>query len=215
MESWTQRILLNLTRAGVALVLPLAALASESDRPLIEPAVQPKRVNEALIDTENFEIGAFTGVINIEDFGSSFVWGGKLTYHLSESLFLEANIGFAEGGKTSFEQLAGNVQLLSDDDRKYQYYNVNLGYNILPGEAFFSSGYAFNTNFYLIGGVGSTDFAGDNRFTANVGVGYQILLTDGLAISFSVREHAYDIDILGEKKTAFNTEFSGGLAVFF
>jgi outer membrane beta-barrel protein len=193
----------------------VAVYAQDDDRPLIEPDVQPRAVDEALIDTENFEIGVFSGIMNIEDFESSFLWGGKLTYHLSERFFFEANVGFAEGGETSFEKLAGNVRVLSDEDRDYRYYNVNLGINILPGEAFLTENYAFNTNFYLIGGAGATEFAGDTRFTANAGAGYQILLTDGIAVQLTVREHLYRIDVLGEEKPSMNTEVSAGLSVFF
>jgi outer membrane beta-barrel protein len=87
--------------------------------------------------------------------------------------------------------------------------------NVLPGEAFLTENYAFNTNFYLIGGAGATDFAGDTRFTFNVGAGYQVLLTDSVSIHLGVREHFYRIDVLGEEKTSMNTEVSGGLSVFF
>ena len=215
MENRIKHILLTVLPFAGLLLVPTAVSAQEDDRPLIEPDVRPQKVDEALIDTENFEIGAFAGIINIEDFESSFLWGGKLTYHLSETFFFEANVGFAEGGETSFEKLAGDVQVLSDEDRDYRYYNINIGMNVLPGEAFLTENYAFNTNFYLIGGAGATDFAGDTRFTVNVGAGYQVLLTDSVSIHLGVREHFYRIDVLGEEKTSVNTEVSGGLSVFF
>ena len=215
MENRIKHILLKgALIAGLAMISSLVT-AQEDDLPLIEPDVQPRAVDEALIDTENFEIGVFTGIMNIEDFESYFLWGGKLTYHLSERFFFEANVGFAEGGQTSFEKLAGNVSVLSDDERDYRYYNVNLGINILPGEAFLTENYAFNTNFFLIGGAGATEFAGDTRFTANAGAGYQVLLTDSIAVQIAVREHVYRIDVLGEEKTSMNTEVSAGLSVFF
>jgi len=191
------------------------ATQAQDDRPLIEPDVTPVPVTEALIDTENFEIGAFVGVLNIEDFESSLLYGGKLTYHLSESFFFEAGVGFAEGGETSFEKLAGNVEVLTDSERDYSYYNINLGYNVLPGEACLTENYAFNTNFYLIAGAGATDFAGDTRFTLNAGAGYQVLLTDSVAVQIGVRQHYYRIDVLGAEKTSMNTEVSTGLSVFF
>ena len=215
MENRIKHILLTVLPFAGLLLVPTAVSAQEDDRPLIEPDVRPQKVDEALIDTENFEIGAFAGIINIEDFESSFLWGGKLTYHLSETFFFEANVGFAEGGETSFEKLAGDVQVLSDEDRDYRYYNINIGMNVLPGEAFLTENYAFNTNFYLIGGAGAPDFAGDTRFTFNVGAGYQVLLTDSVSIHLGVREHFYRIDVLGEEKTSMNTEVSGGLSVFF
>lgn len=210
MEDWTQRFLLT-----VILVSAVPAMAAEDDRPLIEPDVRPQEVDESLIDTENFEIGGFVGVMHIEDFESSFLWGGRLAYHLSESLFVEANVGFAEAGETSFEKLGGNVQLIPDEERDYTFYNVNFGYRILPGEAFLTDNLTFNSNFYVVGGAGATDFAGDNRFTVNFGVAYQLLLTDSLALHVGVREHLYEIDLLGEDKIAFNAEVSSGLSVFF
>ncbi len=214
MENRTKHLFLK--PACLAAGLCVAGVAqAQDDRPLIEPDVTPVPVTEAMIDTENFEIGAFVGVLNIEDFESSLLYGGKLTYHLSESFFFEAGIGFAEGGETSFEKLAGNVEVLTDSERDYSYYNINLGYNVLPGEAFLTENYAFNTNFYLIAGAGATDFAGDTRFTLNAGAGYQVLLTDSVAVHLCVRQHYYRIDVLGAEKTSMNTEVSTGLSVFF
>ncbi|MCW8978466.1 MAG: outer membrane beta-barrel domain-containing protein [Marinobacter sp.] len=214
MENRTKHLFLKTLCLGAGLCIATATQAQD-DRPLIEPDVTPVPVTEALIDNENFEIGAFGGVLNIEDFESSLLYGGKLTYHLSESFFFEAGVGFAEGGETSFEKLAGNVEVLTDSERDYSYYNINLGYNVLPGEAFLTENYAFNTNFYLIAGAGATDFAGDTRFTLNAGAGYQVLLTDSVAVQIGVRQHYYRIDVLGAEKTSMNTEVSTGLSVFF
>jgi len=214
MENRTKHLFLKTLCLGAGLCIATATQAQD-DRPLIEPDVTPVPVTEALIDTENFEIGAFVGVVNIEDFESSLLYGGKLTYHLSESFFFEAGVGFAEGGETSFEKLAGNVEVLTDSERDYSYYNINLGYNVLPGEAFLTENYAFNTNFYLIAGAGATEFAGDTRFTLNAGAGYQVLLTDSVAVHLGVRQHYYRIDVLGAEKTSMNTEVSTGLSVFF
>ena len=210
MENWTQRIFLK-----AALVACFVASSSQTyaqDKPLIEPDVKPQVVDEALIDTENFEVGTFVGVMNIEDFGSSLLYGARISYHLSEGLFFEANYGQSDGGKTSFEKL-GNVDLISD--RTYSYYNVNVGYNLLPGQAFVGGKYAFNTNFYLVGGAGSTKFGQDSHFTANFGAGYQVLLNDWLALNISAREHLYRTDITGEDKLVFNSELSTGISIFF
>ena len=186
---------------------------------LIEPDVVPQKVDEALIDTEDFEAGFFAGILNIEDFETSALYGIRVAYHLSELFFIEGNIGFAEGGKTSFEKL-GNINLLSDSERDYRFYNVGFGYNILPGEAFMKSWfsdttYAFNSNFFLLAGGGATEFAGDTRFTASFGAGYQLLVTDAISTQLVFREHLYNIDVLGEEKTSMNTELSFGMSVFF
>ena len=62
---------------------------------------------------------------------------------------------------TSFETLGGNIQLLTGDERQFTYYNLALGYNFLPGEVFLGRGLAMTSAFYLIGGIGSIEFAGD------------------------------------------------------
>ena len=68
---------------------------------------------------------------------------------------------------------------------------------------------------YLIAGLGSTRFAGDDRFTVNFGAGYRFLLTDSVALHLDFRDHLFDIDLLGEEKTVHNLEGHLGFTVFF
>jgi len=191
------------------------AAEDESREPLIQPQVKPQPTKPAKIDSENFEIGLFTGILSVEDFGSGSVNGARLAYHASEDIFLEATYGRSDTEETSYERLLGSVQLLSEEERKLSYYNISLGFNILPGEAFMGSGYAFHTDLYLIGGIGSTKFAGDNRRTLNVGFGYRAIMNDWLALHLDARNHIFDIDLLGTQKTNHNLEFHTGVTVFF
>lgn len=181
----------------------------------IVPDLPRRDISEAQIDTENFEITAFAGVMSVEDFGTSSIYGIRAAFHITEDFFAEASAGWTETEKTSYENLSGGVNLLTDDQRKLNYYNLSLGYNLLPGEVFIDQNYAFNTALYFIAGVGSTNFAGDNRFTLNVGAGYRVLVTDTIALHIDVRDHMFDIDLLGTDKTTHNIELTGGLAIFF
>lgn len=182
---------------------------------VIDPQVERREVREPKIDTENFEIGAFAGILSIEDFGSDVVYGARLAYHITEGLFVEGTIGQSEAGLTSFEELSGGAPILSDSDRQFTYYNLNLGYNLLPGEVFIGEGRAYNTSLYVTGGLGSTTFGGDDRFTVNFGAGFRFLLTDSIALHLDVRDHLFDTDLLGEEKTVHNLEGVLGLTVFF
>ncbi len=182
---------------------------------VIDPQVERREIKEPAIDRENFELGAYAGIMSIEDFGSDAVYGLRLAYHLTEGLFVEGSAGRSEAGLTSFEVLSGGARLLSDSERMLTYYNLNLGYNLMPGEVFIGEGRAFNTSLYLTAGVGSTRFAGDDRFTVNVGAGYRFLLTDAVAIHVDFRDHLFDIDLLGEEKTVHNLEGHLGFSVFF
>jgi outer membrane beta-barrel protein len=189
--------------------------SAEPPGQVIDPQVERREIKEPAIDREDFEIGAYVGVMGIEDFGSNVSYGVRLAYHITEGFFVEGTVGQSEGGLTSFEILSGGARLITDSERTLTYYNLSLGYNILPGEVFIGEGRAYNTNLYLIAGLGSTRFAGDDRFTVNVGVGYRFLLTDSVALHLDFRDYLFDIDLLGEEKTAHNLEGQLGVTVFF
>jgi len=185
------------------------------DQPVIEPAIERREIEKPRIDTEDFEVGGHIGLLSIEDFGSNASYGASLAYHVTEDFFLEATFGLSKAGRTSYENLSGAVELLTDDEREYTYYALSLGWNVLPGEIFLGRNRAFNSALYLIGGVGSTKFGGDDRFTVNVGLGYRLLLTDSIAAHFDFRDHIFDTDLTGEKKTAHNLETRLGVTWFF
>ena len=193
------------------------ALAADEDtfEVVYEPEVPTREVREAKIDTENFEVGVYGGIMSIEDFGTNSVVGLRASYHVTQGLFAEANYGRTEAGQTSFETLSGGAQLLPDDDRSFTYYNLSVGYNIFPGEIFLGKKRAFNSSLYITAGAGSTEFAGDSRFTFTVGLGYRFYVKDWLALHATARNHLFDIDILGEPKTTNNLEGIGGFTVFF
>ncbi|MDJ0759370.1 MAG: outer membrane beta-barrel domain-containing protein [Woeseiaceae bacterium] len=189
--------------------------SSEPPGQVVDPEVERREIKEPRIDREDFELGAFIGILNIEDFGSDVVYGAKLAYHVTEGFFVEASVGQSEAGLTSFEQLSGGARLIEDSERTLTYYNLSLGYNILPGEVFIGEGRAYNTNLYLVAGLGSTQFAGDDRFSVSYGAGYRFLLTDSVALHLDFRDHLYDIDLFGEEKTVHNLEGTFGITVFF
>jgi len=182
---------------------------------VVNPQVERRKIKEPEIDTEDFEIGGFAGIMSIEDFGSDVVYGVRMAYHVTEGFFVEGTVGQTTAGLTSFEVLGGGAPILSDEERKLTYYNLSVGYNILPGEAFVGQARSYNTGLYAIAGLGSTRFAGDDRFTVNFGAGYRFVLTDSVAIHMDFRDHLFDIDVLGEEKTVHNLEGSLGVTVFF
>jgi outer membrane beta-barrel protein len=204
------------------LLLPGSSIQAASDSAgsdntpadqVVRPEIQRREVREADIDTEDFEIGVFAGAMSVEDFGTNFVWGGRLAYHVTEYVFVEGAYGRTNTDKTSFERLSGSARVVND--RTLQYYNISFGVNILPGESFILDRWAFKTDFYLIGGVGSTNFNNEDEFTWNYGAGYKILITDWMSLRVDVRDHVFDIDLLGESNTTHNLEFTGGVSIFF
>jgi outer membrane beta-barrel protein len=183
--------------------------------PEIDPDIERREIDPAKIDTEDFELGIYAGQLSVEDFGVNTVVGARFAYHITESFFLELAAAKTDTEETSFERLSGAAQLLTDEEREYEYYNVSFGYNLFPGESFIGRNRAVNTTVYVIGGVGKTSFAGDDRFTANIGMGLRMMPLDWFAIHADVRDHIFDIDLLGREKTAHNLEAHVGVTFFF
>ena len=97
---------------------------SEMPPPAIRPEVARRRAKAPRIKSSNWEVGAHFGVLSIEDFGSHPTYGVDLAYHITEDFFLRAEVGRATGGRTSFETLGGNIQLLTEGERKFTYYDL-------------------------------------------------------------------------------------------
>lgn len=188
---------------------------ADAPEQVIEPEVERREIVKPKIDTEDFEVGVYGGLMSVEDFGVNTVVGATFAYHFSESLFAEATYGQTDTEETSFERLSGAAQLLTEDERQFTYYNASIGWNIFPGETFVTRNRSFNQSFYLIGGLGSTQFGGDDLFTINFGAGYRLLINDILALRLDFRDHVFDTDLLGEAKTAHNLAAHLGFTFFF
>lgn len=224
MESRIRILFLTALLSANGLALAAGDKAGQGDKsldqiiqqePIIQPEVKRRQIRNSDISTDNFEISAFVGMLSIEDFGVGPVYGVRLDYHVTEDFFFEGSIGQSKAGSTSYEILSGGVTLLTDSQRRYRYYDIAIGYNILPGEAFLGRNHAYNTALYLVAGAGATEFAGDNRFTITIGGGYRINLSDWLGIHLDFRDHIYSIDVTGVSKNAQNFETTLGLTYVF
>lgn len=201
-------------RAEAAQANPSAG--SDSVPPgVIQPEVARRRVTVPKIRSSNVELGVHYGILSIEDFGSHPAYGFDLAYHMTEDFFVRAEAGRSTGGLTSFETLGGNIRLLTEGERKFTYYDLGLGYNFLPGEAFFGRKRAMTSSFYVIGGAGATQFGGDKKFTVTVGAGYQVLPLDWLAVRIGFEDHMFQSDLLGAHKLTHNFEAGLGTTVYF
>jgi outer membrane beta-barrel protein len=193
-----------------------AAEDADSTPPrVIEPNVARRKIKTPKIDNENWEIGAGAGFLSIEDFGTNHTYAAQLTYHVTEDFFFRGDLGQSTAGRTSFETLGGNIELLTGDERRFTYYSLSLGYNFLPGEVFLGRKTAMNSGFYVLAGIGSVDFGGDDHLTINLGAGFRVLPTDWLAIHIGVQDRVFDSDILGETKVTNNIEMLLSATVFF
>jgi outer membrane beta-barrel protein len=181
---------------------------------VIDPQVERRKIKVPQIKSHNVEFGVQYGALSIENFGTNPVYGFTAAYHITEDFFFQGEFGRSQAGRTSFETLS-NIQLLTPSERYFTYYDLALGYNFLPGEVFIGRKLAMTSAFYLLGGIGSTDFAGDSKFTVNFGGGYKVLPADWIAVHIGVEDHVFQSDLLGVDKLTNNLEATIGATVFF
>jgi len=218
MEIWFRNNFLSLLMLSGGIFSAPASSADVQDNEgsaLIEPDIERIVFDEAQIDSSDFELMLAVGYLSIEDFGVSTLLAAKLNYYVNESIFVQLTLARATAGETSFEIISGGAPLLTDDERDLTYYSIDIGYNLLPGEAFFSPQTTYNTAFYLSGGIGVVEFAGSDEFAVNFGAGYRLLLSDDFSITVDFRNLAFDVDVFGENKVTNNLQFTVGAGWFF
>jgi outer membrane beta-barrel protein len=203
------------TRGGAASDSPATATSGGEPTSVITPQVERREVRVADIDTENWEAGAYIGSLSVEDFEVNPVYGARLAYHISEDFFAEGLFGTSDAGVSSYERLSGSAPLLTDGERRFRYYSIGFGWNILPGEVFLGGKRAYNSAVYLTGGAGATSFAGDDRFTVTLGAGARVLIKDWLAAHLDLRDHILEVDVVGKSKQTHNYEATVSLTAFF
>ncbi len=223
MESWLQRLLLNVIAIIATSFIAVSAIAQDDATEdenrtildgVINPDIERRKIDESLIDSEDFEMGFMAGVMSIEDFGSSNAYGARVAYHVSEDWFIEAAFGAAETSRTSWEVLSGG-RIIDPANTTLTYYNMSLGLNLFPGEIFIAKDYAFNTNYFVIAGLGNTKLGEDEFFTINYGAGFKIFPTDWVAMRIGFRNHLFTHDVLGVDKSVQNLEALVGLSLYF
>ena len=202
--------LLSLATASFAQTAPATA---PSDQPVV-PQVERRDVRLPRFPSNDFEIGLFAGTYSTQNFGASLVGGIRLGYHITEDFFVEGVYASTKVSDESFRQiLPGGI--FGSETQKLNYYNLSVGYNVLPGEVFIGGSRAKPSALYLIGGVGSTKFGDQRRPTFNLGLGYRVFLADWIGLQVDMRDHVYTLDLLGKRQTTQNLELTAGLTVFF
>ena len=192
---------------------PVAAGSDTTDQ-VIVPQVERREVHKPKYPSNDFEIGLFGGSYSSQNFGTSFNWGGRLGYDITEDFFVEATYGRTKVSDKEFRNiLPGGI--FTAEQEKLKYYDLSLGWNFLPGEIFIGKNWAKASTMYAIGGIGSTSFDSQRMQTWNFGLGAKLFLADWVALRADVRDHIYTLDLLGKRSSTQNPELTLGFAFFF
>jgi outer membrane beta-barrel protein len=212
----TTRLLLAAAISGAslsALAADPTPTTTQTDQ-VVVPQVDRRDVSVPKFPSNDFEIGTFVGTYATQNFGSSLVGGVRLGYHITEDFFVEGTYAQTKVSDESFRQiLPGGV--FPQEKENLSYYNLSIGYNVLPGEVFIGAKRAKPSQLYVIGGVGSTKFDDQRRPTFNLGFGFRVFLADSVSLQLDMRDHLFSIDLLGQRQSTQNLELTGGIAFYF
>jgi outer membrane beta-barrel protein len=185
---------------------------------VIVPQVDRRNVKVPRLPSKDIEIGLFYGTYATQNFGAHGVAGVRLGYHLSEDFFVQTVYGRTQADDKVYRRLNGGIGGVfsnGSDTTDVNYYNLSVGFNVLPGEFFIGRRYAMPAALYLIAGVGSTRFNELRNQTLNFGWGARFMLADWAALQVDMRDHVYSVDLLGRRESTHNIEMSAGLSFFF
>jgi outer membrane beta-barrel protein len=204
-----------LAAAAVPAMAQTAAPApADSSGATVTPSVERRELRLPRVPSRDFEVGVLGGVYNAQNFGASGTGGLRLSYHLTEDFFAEGEIGRTTLSDDSFRAvLPGGV--LANGQQRLSYATVSVGWNLFPGEVFLGSRQARLSQVFLLGGIGSTDVAGQKRQTVNLGLGVKVFATPRMAVRLDMRDHVFTLDLLGQRERTHNLQLTGGLSFLF
>ena len=198
---------------------PLFAQAQESGPiKIVEPNKKVTPAKAAQIDTEKFQLGAYFGVLSVEDFNSNFVSGISASYQLAPDWLILANYGRTEVGVSASERTLGFEQSSLFDD-EWTYVNVVGGYKLFTSRSFLGQSYKYDSDIYLMAGLNQVDFNEESDTGITIGASYRVVFTDWLVFTLDFRDHLTNRQnpLSGEKdeKLTQNLELTFGINALF
>jgi len=176
---------------------------------IVKPDTEQDIVKDSDIDNISMNFGMYAGIINYENFNASHILGLYFSYPFDEDVFVEAEFGVSAINDTEYRNIG--LPLFSEEESDVQFLTVLVGYNLLPGEVYWSRDKTLISRFYLIAGVGTMSFDNNDYVSIQFGAGFKMELDKNKSIRFEARDRLMDTDVLGTDKLTNNTEFHLGI----
>lgn len=223
------RILVN--AVATAAVLPLSAcslwpfgrdaadeqqeapLAAENwPDELADSDVERRPVSVYKVDTEHFQLGAYTGGVSTDQEKELGLYGLRAAYLINEDFFVEANYEFSSS--LGFDLARSLVGADDAEDVDYTQYGLSAAYNFLPGEVYVGTRYTVPFAAYVLAGVGNADYEDEQNLTYTGALGVTFLPQDWWTIRLEVGNRFWEDDDGGD---GYNHNPYGtlGLGIFF
>jgi outer membrane beta-barrel protein len=164
------------------------------------------------------ELSGFGGYYGADLYSSNWLVGGAYTFHFSESLALEASVGFTRfrtAVTDSYERRYPQIQVEERTNKPGRLYFGHLVYSFAYGKLRWFGGDSitrFDLNFAL--GAGVTDDSTSRGLTGSFGLGTKWYFGKWFALRLDVRDHILRQTLLGEDHLVNDITITAGPAIF-
>jgi len=176
---------------------------------IVKPDTEQEIIKDSDIRNVSMSVGMYAGVISYENFNSNYLAALYISYPFNEKVFVEAEFGVSAINDSEYRNIG--LPLFDSEESDVSFYTVLVGYNLLPGEVYWSQTKTLISSFYLVGGIGSITFDEQDTVTINLGAGFKMELDDNMSLRFEARDRVFDTDTLGTDKLSNNVEFHLGI----
>lgn len=176
---------------------------------IVKPDTEQDIIKDSDIRNVSMNLGVYAGLISFENFNTNYIAALYFSYPFNEKVFVEAEYGVSAINDTEYRNIG--LPLFANEESDVTFYTVLVGYNLLPGEVYWSKDKTLISRFYLIGGIGSISFDNKDTVSINLGAGFKMELDENKSVRFEARDRIFDVDTLGTDKLSNNTEFHLGI----
>lgn len=186
------------------------------EQEVVEADIKRRNITVPSIDVSDIEAGMFFGIMSFENFGSDALYGLRGAYHITEDYFLELNFGQSTVSDSVYREESAGFAVFPEEEQEVDFYNLSLGINLFPGEAFLTDNWAVGTAVYTKFGMGSIDFGGEDKQTFNLGLGLRFMFTDWLALHINMEDVIFESDKLaGQNSITHNFQLYASVTTYF
>jgi outer membrane beta-barrel protein len=211
-----------LVAGTTALLLPSTARAQCVDEELKRELLGGRHYrgvqDRLFIKAYRHELSAIGGLYAGDLYSSNWTLGGAYTFHVSESLALEASVAFTRFRSDitgSYERRYPQVQVEERTDKPGRLYFGHLVWSLGYGKVRWFGDAISRFDFNLALGAGITDDSTSRGLTASVGLGSKIYFGKWFALRFDVRDHIMRQNLLGEDHLVNDIVVTVGPSIFF
>ena len=181
---------------------------------VVELKTERRVVDNAAIDSEKFEVGAYLGTLSVDGFNTNLLFGLSGSYHINNRWLIQFNYGRSDVDESTYEKVV-EASFIRDENRVFEFVDILAGYTVLPGRSYFGGKSTINSSIILLAGLGHVNYAGEGNLSVTVGASYRLVLTDFLTFNLDLKDHMVEYEFLGQSSLTHNIEFSLGVNALF